>query len=337
MPKWRLIAIIASGSAIVGMGLAYRCAFAGSASNIPPEALTAARGMDYRNGLLETFEGTLTQVAFFNREVLNYEAADIAQVRFFALDRPNGRWLAENLLYYYPLTMAERRVKHDVHVHQEGLWGRRRENWPYWLVDTASGTVPDDSLNISARWLFLRDGSGATWRSLVTSLVGVTMSHDSVDGHECLVVRGRTTARTDRYIEVVLYIDLEKGFALRYWRETGYFEGSICRDEFGHAYEFGDYGQGLWLPSRTVVCSRAVRAGGMAWEQLTQSSIVTAQVNEGLSADYFEGLEFDAPRPTTPYEWLLASDAPEQLRRRDELRARLEAGPGDVEALFGPP
>ncbi len=333
MTRRLTIASVIAMAAVAAIGLPTT-----SPQRMPRELQAVIDGLARREALFKSFEGCLTMVRFHgpaSEDRSNWP--DFAMTKFYAVDVPGNRWLSEWRWHY-----LDRRIgfKHQVSCFNGSVYARKGADDPYWNV-TSEDDYAADYYGYLLRALLLHNSAEMAWDEMFAQLRNVAITEEQVDGATCLRIEWEMRpAEVPLYkARMVLWVDPERGYAIRKLASVLSRLGRSFHDQVWHAYDFREYPGGLWLPQRTktVRCAYTGDPPVRTWEEVQTYEIAEAKVNEPLSRDYFASLDFPTDRqPRNPYEPKLTDDDPKQAKRREELLRRVNAGPGDASTFVEP-
>ncbi len=300
---------------------------------------TIVRGLDHRAGLLRTFEGYVTEVEFPGPASLREPPRNVAKTSFHVVDRAKDQWLQEWCQYFPSGANPDRLIRDGVHVFIDGLWAEKKIKSPTWRLSTEEqGRDFRTDLTWDCFFLGLREMRGGSWAERVTGIPEMTVTKEQLDGTMCYRIAGEhRRSKSDLRTYSFIWIDPERGFAIRKWSMFASRDGHVIMDDTGRAYDFHEYSGGLWLPQRTRMVSCVSKDGRpRAWSKVSFYQLGDARVNQPLSEDFFGPLEFTDAHPRNRYDAKLGGYDPKEVKRKVTLLQRLAAGPPDPATFVEP-
>lgn len=300
---------------------------------------TIVKGLDHRAGLLHTFEGYVTEVSFAGPASLMERPRNVAKTCFHVVDRDYDQWLYEWCRYFPSGANPDRFIRHQVHVSTHGLWAEKKIESLTWMLSTEEqGRDFRTDLTWDCFFLGLREMRGGSWDDRAKGVPEMTVTKEQLDGTMCYRIAGQhRQATSDIRTYGFIWIDPDRGFAIRKWSMFAWRDGRVIMDDTGRAYDFREYSGGLWLPQRTRMVS-CVSKGGRprTWSEVSFYQLSDAKVNQPLSEDFFGPLEFTDAHPRNRYDAKLGGYDPKEVKRKKALLERLAAGPPDPATFVEP-
>ncbi len=301
-----------------------------AAASQPDTLRTILKGWDYRVSLLRTFEGYAEMKRFYGprREIREggIDAKDSVQVLFYTVERPRDQWLCERRQYHQEPSGVASEVAHDVTVlNNQGVWGTKQlDVEDRWRVATTVGFDWNEELLTELLLTPILPPEFAPFM-----LQNLAITKEELDGAECIRLQfgGEVPSHPGaRTYGGIMWIDPDKGCAIRKWVEIFMHDGRIVSDHIRHGYDFREYAPGLWLPRRvqSVRCRVPEGQSVPVLDRLTIWEILEAKVNQPLSEHFWEPLAFDDEHPTTPYEPRLVDDTLVEIEVADAEGAPVE-------------